>query len=75
VLGGGDSHCLAAGSASYARHLDASEQAVAASRAKYDEAFKYAPNWRHLKEAREAVAKESQKAVNWNAYKLFATMP
>jgi hypothetical protein len=26
--------------------------------AKYDEALKYAPNWKQLKEAREAVAKQ-----------------
>jgi hypothetical protein len=26
--------------------------------AKYDEAFKYAPNWKQLKEARGAAAKE-----------------
>ena len=25
---------------------------------KYDEALKYAPNWKQLKEAREAVAKQ-----------------
>jgi len=37
VLGGGDSHYLATESASCARHLYVSEQAVAASRAKYDE--------------------------------------
>ena len=27
--------------------------------AKYDEALKYAPNWKQLKEAREAMAKKS----------------
>lgn len=26
--------------------------------AKYDEALKYAPNWKQLKEAREAAAKQ-----------------
>jgi hypothetical protein len=26
---------------------------------KYDDALKYAPNWKQLKEAREAVAKQS----------------
>ena len=26
--------------------------------AKYDEALKYAPNWKELKEAREAIAKQ-----------------
>jgi hypothetical protein len=26
--------------------------------AKYDEALKYAPNWKQLKEARDAVAKQ-----------------
>ena len=27
------------------------------ARSKYDEALKYAPNWKQLKEAREAAAK------------------
>ena len=26
--------------------------------AKYDEALKYAPNWKQLKDAREAIAKQ-----------------
>jgi hypothetical protein len=31
---------------------------VERAQAKYDEALKYAPNWKQLKEARDAAAKE-----------------